>query len=224
MIFHLSYDFGPDRKSVNFHTLDEICIVKYNDLDDAISKSLVLESTTLFYGKTDISNAFRLVPLNRKSWKWCTMQCEDPETGETWMFLDKTLPFGSLVSCSIFQKFSNCLKHILEETTGDKFVRTTNYLDDFLYILISEMKCNNLVRKFLELCAFIDVPIAEEKTQWAKTSVTFLGVILDGKRKLILIPEDKRNRAINMLDFMINSRKAKVHQMETLAGFLNFLN
>ena len=44
LIFQLSYDFGPrwEQKSLNFHTLDEWCSVKYNDLDHAVKNSLDL--------------------------------------------------------------------------------------------------------------------------------------------------------------------------------------
>ena len=44
LIFHLSFDFGKEdnRKSLNFHTPDEICSVKYKDLDYAIKTCLNL--------------------------------------------------------------------------------------------------------------------------------------------------------------------------------------
>ena len=44
LIFHLSFDFGgsdeEDRKSLNFHTPDELCTVKYKDLDFAVHSIL----------------------------------------------------------------------------------------------------------------------------------------------------------------------------------------
>ena len=33
LIFHLSYDFGEEEQSLNHHTPEEICTVKYNDID-----------------------------------------------------------------------------------------------------------------------------------------------------------------------------------------------
>ena len=36
LIFHLSFDFDDDMKSVNHFTPKEICSVKYNDLDKAV--------------------------------------------------------------------------------------------------------------------------------------------------------------------------------------------
>ena len=44
LIFHLSYDFGPEErsKSINHHTPAELCSVRYNDLDHAVKNCLRL--------------------------------------------------------------------------------------------------------------------------------------------------------------------------------------
>ena len=145
MIFHLSFDFNG-KGSVNGLTPKEICSVKYNDLDHTIGNSLKLlentgETQKLFYTKTDVSNAFKLVPLKRWSWRWCTMSTTNPETGETVLFFDKTLPFGASISCNIFQWFSNCVKHIAEHYIDGATVALTNYLDDYLVISTTEESC-----------------------------------------------------------------------------------
>ena len=61
LIFHLSFEFTEG--SVNYHIPDELCSVKYNDLDKAVRLTLMLNRKPVVYGKTDMSNAFRLVPL-----------------------------------------------------------------------------------------------------------------------------------------------------------------
>ena len=133
LIFHLSFDFEKYR-SINFHTPKELCTVQYTDLDDAVRYSLKVGSSILYYGKTDVSNAFRILPTSRLSWRWTHMQVTDPETGETVYFLDRALPFGASISCCLFQRFSNCMKHILEWANGGIPYRLCNYLDDFLII------------------------------------------------------------------------------------------
>ena len=42
------------------------------------------------------------------------MKAQDPLTGEWKYFIDKCLPFGSSISCSHFQRFSNALQHLIE--------------------------------------------------------------------------------------------------------------
>ena len=42
LIFHLSYDFGPNKLSVNSYMRKEKCSVSYKDLDHAVQQSLDL--------------------------------------------------------------------------------------------------------------------------------------------------------------------------------------
>ena len=134
------------------------------------------------------------------------MAADDPETGERNMFLDKAIPFSASISCSHYQRFSNSLKHMVEYKSGSN-LKIVNYLDDFLFIGEDENECNELVRKFLNLCKWLGVPVAEEKTVWGTSRITFLGIVLDGKSRTLDIPEDKRLRAVNMLEWVTNSRK-----------------
>ena len=97
------------------------------------------------------------------------MKAKEPETGTTYYFIDKCLPFGSSISCSHFQRFSNALKHIMihrgKDLTKDELDFTTNYLDDFLFLARTTTRCNKLIRRFLSLCKELDVPVAEDKTE-----------------------------------------------------------
>ena len=226
LIFHLSYDFKDSGgKSVNSHIPKEDCKTKYRDLDFAVKLGLRLageENLPLFYGKTDLEAAFRVLPLSRESYKWVILRAEDPETGEKWFFIEKNLPFGSSISCSHFQEFSDSLRNIVEFKTRSP-VALTNYLDDFLFTATTVRKCNYLIKVFLDVCFEIGVPVAQKKTVWGCEEIIFLGIILNGKEKLLKIPEDKRTKALNMLCWIGDKKKAKVGDLEKLSGFLNFL-
>ena len=227
MIFHLSYDFVK-YNSVNHFVPDKECSVKYHDLDTAVQYSLEMlqhyQVGDLFYAKTDLSNAYRMLGLNRRSFRWVLMQARDPETGETKIFVEKALPFGGSISCAHFQRFSNSLKHIVEFFTQGPKICLVNYLDDFLFIQTSKEKCNQLVRTFMEICHWLKVEVAENKTEYGSDKLTFLGILLDGKNKVLCLPEEKRVRAINLLKVMVDRRKATVKELKKLAGYLNFLN
>ena len=140
MIFHLSYDFKNGNTFVNANTLPENCSVKYKDLDHAINVCMKLlkkhgRSTILYFSKTDLKLAFRVIPVMVIHRRWLLMKAQNPETGETIFFIDKCLPFRASISCVAFQAFSNALTHITEYLLKlDK--ELTNYLDDFLFILI----------------------------------------------------------------------------------------
>ena len=103
---------------------------------------------TLFMGKTDLSSAFRVLPLLISCICWLVLKAEDPcEKGKFKFFIDKCLPFGVSLSCSHYQLFSNALKHIIAHRTKQKTI--TNYLDDFLFIALMKSMCNNMIQKFL---------------------------------------------------------------------------
>ena len=222
MIFHLSYDFGS-FKSVNHYIPKDKFTIKYNDLDSAVKLVLRMNAPVVYFGLCDISNAFRIVPCNCRSRRWTVLKSEDPTTGKTVFFVDKNLPFGSSISCNLFQRFSNGLKHIVEVISGRR-INIVNYLDDFLFLGESKQVCNSLIDEFMRVCNFVGVPVASDKTVRATTRIIFLGILLDGESEILSVPMDKRLRAINMLLLVSQKRKETVKNLQRLAGYLNFLN
>ena len=148
---------------------------------------------------------------------------QDPETGEWKYFLDKCLPFGASISCAMFQRFSNALKHLIQAKSGAIPESITNYLNDFLFLALTLLGCNLIINQFLDLCQELGVPIAIEKAKWASEYVVFLGILLDGCKLVLCLPLDKREKAIKMLQIMISKKKATVKQLQELCGYLNFI-
>ena len=225
LIFHLSYDFGPDecQKSVNYFTPDHLAKVKYRDLDYAVK--LCLEITGgegVYFARTDVCAAFRLVPLLKSCWNLLIMKAKNPCTGKYMYFSDKSLPFGSRRSCALFQKFSDALTHLVECLSRRNRV-VTNYLDDFLFIAETEKLCNALVSNFIKICQRINCPLAAEKTEMATQYIVFLGIMLDGEHMYMSIPIQKRNKALFLLKLVSGKNRATVGFLETLTGLLNFL-
>ena len=130
-------------------------------------------------GKSDLKSAFHILRLSQESWKWLIMQAKDPKSGIWYFFVDKCLPFGSSISCSHFQRFSNALHHLIENRTNSQGT-ITNYLDDFLFLALTVWRCNHLIHCFLEMCQDFGVPVSLEKTEFASEIVIFLGILMDG--------------------------------------------
>ena len=89
LIFHLSYDFPNGNSSINANTPREQCTVKYKDLGHAIINCLrLLEevndkasknmSAVIFFSKTDLKSAFRILPVLVIDRAWLLMKAEDP--------------------------------------------------------------------------------------------------------------------------------------------------
>ena len=68
------------------------------------------------------------------------------------------------------------------------------------------------------------MPISNEKTEWATIQIVFLGILLDGRNLTLAIPREKRIRALHMLRMMKDKKKATVKELQSLCGFLNFIN
>ena len=226
LIFHLSYQFTNGNPSVNAATPKHLCTVKYKDLDQAVRNSIEMLnklgwSTTLFYGKTDLVSAFRILPIKPGQRFLLLLKAKHPRTKTWFYFIDKCLPFGSSISCAHFQLFSDALATILEHQLN---IRVTNYLDDFLFISDSPGKCDNMVRKFLLICENIGFPVSEEKTIWSTDIMIFLGILLDRRNHVLAIPDEKKNKALHILNFVIDSKKITIKDVQKLTWLLNFLH
>ena len=180
----------------------------------------------LFYAKSDCSHAFRIVPALVKHRHWLLLSAKDPITKEQYFFVDLCLPFGASISCAIFQSFSDALKFITDFKLDMILIfppRITNYLDDFLFIDITLGICNKSVEEFLKICVTIGCPISQDKTEWATQLIVFLGVLLNGRLKLLSILVDKRIKATNLLNLAIDQRKVTIKFIQQLTGTLTFL-
>ena len=135
-------------------------------------------------------------------------------------FIDKCLPSGSSISCAHFQLFSDALAATFEHEMG---VKMTNYLDDFLFTAGTEELCNKLVRHFLHLCERLKCPVAHDKTEWASHQVVFLGILLDGSRHVLTIPQDKRDKTLTLIKRIQHQKKVTIKDIQKLTGLLNFL-
>ena len=230
LIFHLSYDFSNGNTSVNANTPKNICSVKYKDLDHAIDVCLKLlkkhgssPNLVVYFSKTDLKSAFRVIPVFVNHRRWLLIMAVNPDNGKPMYFIDKCLPFGASISCTVFQSFSDALAHIMQYLLQmDEDL--TNYLDDFLFIALTSQVCDGMVLAFIRLCKRINCPIADEKTEWSTPIITFLGTLLDGQRRCLCIPEEKRIKALNQLRRITSRRKATIKEIQCLTGLLNFLN
>ena len=177
----------------------------------------------IFLAKTDTKSAFCFIPVLPQQRFLLTYKCTYPKTGQVAWFIEKCLPFGCSPSCVIFTLFSDSLCHIFEYMMGNHFL-VNHYLDDYLFVQQEKETCNQMVRDFLQLCETIGCPISMEKMEWAMERIIFLGILLDGRHYRMCIPEDKKNKAIQLLNWTIQTKKVTIKHIQSLAGVLNFLN
>ena len=219
LIFHLSYPKTGD--SVNAGIPKRYTSVVYPDFSEAV-KLCFKAGKGAVCAKSDMSMAFRNVPLRPDCWALLVLKAYHPETGEEFWFFDKCLPFGASISCKIFQDFSNSVAHLVRYETKHPLV---NYLDDYFFAALRKAICDGQVDVFLRICSEIQFPVSLEKTVWGCTLLIFLGLLIDTVNQLIGIPLEKLEKALDQIEFFLNkqTKKVTVLQVQRLCGTLNFI-
>ena len=175
LIFHLSYPRDKLGTSVNAGIPKSKCTVKYLDFEQAI-KLCKLAGKSAKAAKSDMSSAFRHLPMLVKDYCLLIMMARHPKTKKKYYFVDKCLPFRSSISCAVFQKFSDAVTFVITHKIGKENV---NYLDDFLFVALLKKYCREQIETFIEVCKMINFPVALEKTTWGDTIIIFLGLLID---------------------------------------------
>lgn len=174
LIHHLSY---PQNESVNDYIDPKLCFVKYASFDEAVALVQKLGQGCLL-GKSDIKNAFRLLPVAVKDFEQLGF-CFNNR-----YYFDKALPFGCSISCATFEKFSTFLEFAVRRRSP--VGELLHYLDDFLFGGRKNTKDCELIMGHFELCmSELGVPVAKEKTEGPTTIICFLGLELDSDEMVV---------------------------------------
>ena len=221
LIFHLSHPRNNKKESVNANTPEEKAKVKYCSFDEAIRRCIE-EGKGCKIAKSDMKSAFRNLGIKREHWPLLVMKATNPNDGVTYYFVDKCLPFGASISCAHFQTFSNAIAHLVKFRTQKK---TINYLDDYFFAALLKLMCDLQVQVFLDVCQEINFPVSIDKTFWGCTQLTFLGLLIDNVRQLVAIPQEKLDRVVTMINYVLtkSSKKITVLELQKLCEYLNFL-
>ena len=152
MIHHLSF---PRGESVNDGISHEHSSVQYANVDKAI-KLITQTGVGSYLAKTDIKSAFRILPVNPQDYhllgiKWNSQY-----------YFDKCMPMGCSSSCKTFEAFSTAIEWIAKDKLC--IANLIHLLDDFLLIQPMASQCSVSLRLFSDLCDFLGIPMAPEKT------------------------------------------------------------
>lgn len=211
LIHHLSY---PDFNSVNYFIDPDICKVKYSNIDEAVLMIQLLGQGTLL-AKTDLKSAFRLLPIYPGDFDLLGIKLGDK------YYFDKCLPFGSKLSCALFNKFSTFLHWLTSKKSGSQNI--IHYLDDFLFAGRSDDSiCKHTLHIFHLICARLGVPIADDKTVEPTTCLTFLGIELDTVAMQMRLPASKLDELRTKVQTTILTPTITLQDLQSIIGLLNF--
>ena len=210
LLHNLSYPY--DSTSVNLNIPREHSAVKYESLSSAIN--LIQKHKTCYLAKSDIADAFRLIPLHYSQNHLTGFKFDDK------YYFDKCLPQGCSSSCFIFEKFSDSIKWALNThyTVGN----IVKVLDDFLFINNSYEGSLNDLDNFYDFCEKVGIPIAEHKTEGPSRCLTFLGIEINTVTMTASLPKDKLvTYEASVIDLM-SRNKCTLRELKSVIGKLQF--
>ncbi|XP_061466237.1 uncharacterized protein LOC133377049 [Rhineura floridana] len=211
LIHHLSF---PQGESVNDFIPAELCSVRYTSFDCAVRMVRDCGVGALM-GKCDIKSAFRLLPVHPQDFELLGLAFD----GE--YYVDRALPMGCSISCSVFERFSSFLEWAVKRRAGLQSV--VHYLDDYLFAGPADSgTCRAFMAHFAGLAGELGVPLAAEKTEGPSTAITFLGIEIDTVAQCCRLPQDKLGALREKISEVVSSNKVTLATLQRLAGQLNF--
>lgn len=211
LIHHLSH---PRGGSVNDSIAPDLCTVSYTSFDTAVAWVQRYGRGALL-AKTDIEAAFRLLPVHPDSCHLLGCRWQDR------FFVDRCLPMGCAISCSLFEQFSSFLEWVVRDVSGLSSV--IHYLDDFLCIGPAESAiCASLLATLQQVFEVFGVPLAADKTEGPATELRFLGIIIDTIAMECRLPLDKLEDLKEEVAGALRGKKIQLRALQSLLGKLNF--
>ena len=210
LIHHLSY---PHGLSVNSGIPSEHSTVSYSTIGHAI-KLIKRAGNGCFLAKTDIKNAFRIIPINPKDHHLLGMKWRGK------YYYDRCMPMGCASSCRTFETLSTAVEWVACQKLNIKYI--LHLLDDFLILAPSHAACSQQLSLFLRLCSYLGIPMAPEKTVGPQTTLSFAGIELDSVKMEARLPQDKLVKCNILITQFLERSKVTLRELQSLIGLLNF--
>ena len=210
LIHHLSF---PKGSSVNDGISPEHTSVRYATIDEAI-KLIMNAGQGCFLAKTDIKNAFRIIPIHPIDYGLLGMQWRGL------YYYDRCMPMGCSSSCLTFETFSTAVEWIARHKLKIDYI--LHLLDDFLLVASSSQLCKKQLDLFLSLCSYLCIPMAPDKTCGPATTMSFAGIELDSILLEARLPLEKVEKCKSLLSQFLTRKKVTLQEVQSLTGLLNF--
>jgi hypothetical protein len=202
-----------DHPSINDLIDKDEFSLSYVRIDDAIAiiKKLGHSSSMC---KTDITAAFRLIPIRRDLWHLYGVKWENR------YYFHRRLVFGSRSSPAIFDLLSQAVCYIAQNKYH--IAHIIHLLDDFLTIASPHDVPERNMALLAHMFKSLHIPTAPTKTVGPSEVLEFLGIILDSVRMEARLPQDKLIRLTQILVEFSQRSSCTKQELLSLLGHLNF--
>ena len=161
----------------------------------------------------DIEHAYRNIPIHPLDRRLLGMEWNGA------LYVDTVLPFELRSTPKLFSAVVDVLEWIaLHEGVSILL----HYLDDFLTMgreLTSE--CWNNLKKLIQLCQRLGLPLIWQKLEGPATILMFLGILLDTQKMEMRLPEEKLRELKLLIVKWLSRKSGKKRKLLSLIGKLS---
>ena len=214
----LIVDLSSPHDNVSHQSINELISkqdfsLSYVRIDDAI-KIIQNLGCGSWLCKTDITDAFKLLPMHTSLWHLYGIHWQGR------YFFYTRLVFGSRSSPKIFDCLSQAICWIATQNYGISHI--LHLLDDFLTIDPPEAEANRTMALLTMIFNKLSIPVAAHKTVGPVHKLEYLGIILDTLEMKASLPKNKLSRINALLSTFHNKIKCTKRELLSLLGHLNF--
>lgn len=199
---------GSDRFILNLKGLNEFIAKQHFKMED-FRTAMKLTFPNYFMANLDLKDAYFLIPMCKKHRKYLRFVFKNK------IYQFTCLPFGLCVCPLVFTKVMKVVVRYLRQ----KGLTSVIYLDDMLCIENSKQKCRFNIKITIELLEWLGFIINFEKSKLIPSqNCQFLGFIIDSKKFLVRLPEEKKLKILKLIRDITKKKEVKIVQLAQLVG------
>ena len=187
--------------------------LQYVTIDQAI-KLVKRNGKGSWLCKTDISDAFKLLPIHPSLWPFHAIKWDNQ------YYFYTRLVFGSRSSPKIFDHLSQAICWIASNIFN--IPNILHLLDDFLTVDAPDTLADKTMALLSLIFNSLDIPIAPHKTIGPTNCLEYLGIMLDTKKMEARLPKEKVVRICEILHTFKHKKSCSKRELLSLLGHLNF--
>ena len=187
--------------------------LKYVRIDDAIDIIKQL-GKGCWMCKTDITDAFKQVPVHPSIWHLQGIQWQRQ------LYYYTRLVFGSRSSPKIFDDLASVICWIAQRQYGIAYI--LHLLDDFICFADNVQVGHYNMAALCQVFSDLNIPLSQPKTVGPVALIEYLGITLDSVRMRASLPVAKVNRIVDIIDRLFDMDVITKRDLLVVLGHLNF--
>lgn len=180
---------------------------------DDVARYVSAANGTAYLATIDIQRAYKNFLTDPLDWPLLVISWKDS------YYIDQAMPFGARVSSVHMQRIANSIASMLNQQGHNIIV----YLDDIIVLGKTQAATQEGYQAALKLLQTLGLPIAEQKLQKPSTYTRWLGIDIDSKNRILIMPQEKITQTITLLTSICKQKSIEKAQLQSLLGRLHHI-